>query len=121
MSVAVFVFSVYEKLTSLRLITRLSSLYSGRKRPPPEFGPPGNRDEGQRKKGRFEGGGGGDGDPASAPPATLRVLVRQQDAGAIIGKVGLDGLVHVVQCMYMYIYMYMAAVHVMTLWRCNCH
>lgn len=46
----------------------------------------GSGDGGFRKRPRFEGNVGGDSD---APPATLRVLVRNMDAGGIIGKVGL--------------------------------
>ena len=59
----------------------------GRKRPSQEFGPPGgdgDLDQGFHKRGRFDEGAGGRG---GVPPATLRVLVRQQDAGGIIGKV----------------------------------
>lgn len=44
--------------------------------------------EGQGKKPRFDfqgGGGGGEGDDPSSP-ATLRVLIRNSDAGGIIGK-----------------------------------
>ena len=50
-----------------------------RKRGPGDFG--GGGDGGWRKRPRFE--------EAGVPPATLRVLVRNQDAGGIIGKVRL--------------------------------
>ena len=68
----------------------------GRKRPQSDFNTPGgdrdrDRDEGFFKKGRFEEGGGGGGGGTNVPPATLRVLVRNQDAGGIIGKVGVGG------------------------------
>ena len=62
-----------------------SHIVLGRKRPSQEFGPPGgdgDLDQGFNKRGRFDEGGRG-----GVPPATLRVLVRQQDAGGIIGKV----------------------------------
>ena len=48
----------------------------------------GDLDQGYQKRGRFEEGPGpGSGEELSVPPATLRVLVRQMDAGGIIGKV----------------------------------
>lgn len=71
----------------------------GRKRPGEQhYGGGGGNEEGgdmgpgYMKRGRFEEGSASGGDQAEldqldAPPATLRVLVRQIDAGAIIGKV----------------------------------
>ena len=56
-----------------------------RKRGPGDFG--GGGDGGWRKRPRFE--------EAGVPPATLRVLVRNQDAGGIIGKVGSVLLRHI--------------------------
>lgn len=65
---------------------------SGRKRPGefdnpggPEGMPPpdGLGDESFRKKAKFDNP-----DELDAPPATLRVLIRNSDAGGIIGKVG---------------------------------
>ena len=65
--------------------TLFSSLV--RKRPPPDFHSSGGereRHEGFSKKGRFQDEGD---DDVAVPPATLRILVRNQDAGGIIGKV----------------------------------
>ena len=50
-----------------------------------QFGGDREFDQGFQKRGRFDGG---EPDEASSvPPATLRILVRQHDAGGIIGKV----------------------------------
>ena len=66
----------------------------GRKRPGefegpgiPEGMPPpdGFDDESLRKKAKFDGPGGEE--VPDVPPATLRVLIRNSDAGGIIGKV----------------------------------
>ena len=55
--------------------------FGDRKRGPGEFGTSGGEGGGWRgKRPRFE-------EPV-VPPATLRVLVRNHDAGGIIGKVG---------------------------------
>jgi hypothetical protein len=56
-------------------------------------GGPGGPPMGDFKKPRFEfqeggGGGGGEETDEPSPPATLRVLIRNSDAGGIIGKVG---------------------------------
>lgn len=48
-----------------------------------QFGGDHEFDQGFQKRGRFEGPDEG----PSVPPATLRILVRQHDAGGIIGKV----------------------------------
>ena len=71
--------------------------YEGRKRqgefPGSEgggFGVPG--DDGFRKKPRFDGPPG-PGESDEVPPSTLRVLIRNTDAGGIIGKVSGDVLI----------------------------
>lgn len=51
-----------------------------------QFGGDRDLDQGFQKRGRFDERGDPD-DGGSVPPSTLRVLVRQQDAGGIIGKV----------------------------------
>ena len=66
--------------TPYALIIRLCR-WAGRKR---SFGAEGYDMEYKRR--RFDEPLGGDGEPG-APPATLRILVRNQDAGAIIGRV----------------------------------
>ncbi len=60
-------------------------LNPGRKREFEGDGPAGD------KKPRFDGSGDEDQD---VPPATLRVLIRNSDAGGIIGKVGNLLLLH---------------------------
>ena len=57
---------------------------SERKRPGGQFSEERDLDQGFQKRGRYEEIP--DEEP-SVPPATLRVLVRQMDAGGIIGKV----------------------------------
>ena len=54
---------------------------SGRKRPSDQGLPPGEDGFKRRRMGEEP-------DLAEIPPATLRILVRNQDAGGIIGKVG---------------------------------
>lgn len=49
----------------------------------PQFGGDADFDPGFQKRGRFDGPE----EELSVPPATLRILVRQHDAGGIIGKV----------------------------------
>lgn len=49
--------------------------------------PGGFGDDGFRKKQKFDEPLGGGGDELESPPATLRVLIRNTDAGGIIGKV----------------------------------
>ncbi len=69
-------------------------LCTGRKRefegevPPGDMGG-GPGDDGFRKKPRFDEQGG-TGDEEEVLPATLRVLIRNSDAGGIIGKVRED-------------------------------
>ena len=67
-------------------------LCPGRKREFEGEGPPGPGnmvggpgDDGFRKKPRFDEPGPGE--EEEVPPATLRVLIRNSDAGGIIGKV----------------------------------
>lgn len=48
----------------------------------PQFGGDTEFDPGFQKRGRFDGPE----EELSVPPATLRILVRQHDAGGIIGK-----------------------------------
>lgn len=56
--------------------------FPGRKRPMQQFGGDPEFDQGFQKRGRFDGPE----EELSVPPATLRILVRQHDAGGIIGK-----------------------------------
>ena len=58
---------------------------SGRKRPSDPHGPPPGEDGFKRRR-MGEGPGPGP-EGTDIPPATLRILVRNQDAGGIIGKV----------------------------------
>lgn len=71
----------------------MSLVASGRKRPGEFDGPGGPEgmplpdglgDDGYRKKPKFDNAGS---EELDAPPATLRVLIRNSDAGGIIGKV----------------------------------
>ena len=75
-------------------LASLSLLYTGRKRPMEQFGGDsgGSGDLGPdfQKKGRFDNLAPQDDselDQLDVPPATMRILVRQIDAGGIIGKV----------------------------------